>query len=109
MSVYRLAFLFIVLISAAPSWAAEERVAFTQSANGSRYLRPFIVKDHWEARWNSTKEITIWKLNQDGQPLERLAHTNTAGDGATYQAKGGAFSLKIISQGDWTITVVQLP
>ncbi len=89
--------------------AAEEPVVFTQSANGSRALRPFTVKDHWETRWSSTKEITVWKLDREGEPLERLAHTTIPGTGATYQAKGGTFSLKIVSQGEWTITVVQLP
>jgi hypothetical protein len=85
------------------------RVVLKKSANGSRTLRPFTVQDGWEARWESTADISLYLLNEKGDPIESLASTKKAGNGSTYHQKGGRHSIKIISLGEWTVSVVQVP
>jgi hypothetical protein len=58
-------------------------------------------------RWDSSAGITIFLNNEKG-PLEALASTNKAGTGSTFHIAGGSYFLKIISNGDWTVTVIQL-
>lgn len=92
-----------------PVWAADEQIVFTQSANGSRTTRPFTVKDRWEVQWKSDKDLTLFLMDTKGQPIDSLGNSTQAGTGSTYRAEGGIYSLKIISNASWTITVVQLP
>jgi len=103
--------LMTALLLVIPSFAADEsggQIILKESANCSRNLRPFKVKDKWEVRWDSSKDITVWLNDEKGQPLERLA-SSKAGSGSTFHPTGGSYFLKIISSGDWTITVIQLP
>jgi hypothetical protein len=104
------------LISAPPLAAADEPVVLTLAANGSRNTRPFTVKQHWEIRWDSTRGITVSAVRADADPTDPLATLPVAsgaqftpGKGSTYVESGGAYYLKIVAVGDWTVSVVQLP
>ncbi|BFU90112.1 MAG: hypothetical protein NTAFB01_12990 [Nitrospira sp.] len=97
----------LVLALAATAFAAVEQVVQQFSANGSRTTRPFTVKDGWEVRWTSEKSIGLFAVNEQGETIAEIGSAD-AGPGSTYQAKGGTFSIQIISGGKWTITVVQV-
>ena len=106
----------MVMILAAPVWASEEQVVLRQSANGIRTLRPFDVQSQWEIRWQSEDALAVTAYRADAKesdPLSKLpiatGSQTKGGHGATYIPQGGKFYLQIISMGDWTITVVQLP
>ena len=89
--------------------AEEEQIVMELTGNGSRTTRPFAVKDGWEVRWTATKELSVFLVDAQGQPLEALGHSMGDAGGATYYAKGGTYSLRIASNAHWTVTVVQLP
>ncbi len=89
--------------------AAEEAIVQQLTANGSRTTRPFTVKDGWEVRWTTTNDLSLFLLDDQGQPLQALGHSLGDAGGATYHAKGGTYSLRISSNAHWTVTVVQLP
>ena len=97
--------------------AADEQVIQKESANGTRNLRPFTVKDHWEVRWeNKGSMLTITAYREDAPADDPLAKmpvvvgmATQAGSGASYQPKGGRYYLAVGGTGAWTVTVVQLP
>jgi hypothetical protein len=99
-----------------PSFSiAEDVTVFTLSANGTRNTRPFTVKDHWEIRWTVQDRmlaIIVYRSNpaseMDRLPVATGSQTKP-GSGTTYIEAGGQYYLNIVSPGDWTITVVQLP
>ncbi|MGC4098635.1 MAG: hypothetical protein QM706_16100 [Nitrospira sp.] len=97
------------LLLTASGAAADEQIIQELTANGSRTTRPFTVKDGWEVRWTTTNDLSLFLLDAQGQQLEALGHSIGDAGGATYHAKGGTYSLKILSHAHWTITVVQLP
>ncbi|MBS0178506.1 MAG: hypothetical protein JSR20_07060 [Nitrospira sp.] len=100
----------LALVCALSSPASAEEVLQRESANGSRNLRPFTVKDGWELRWDAkgaTFSVSLYKLN--GDPVDQLASQQKPGPGASFYPKGGTYYLSIIAGGDWTVSVVQLP
>lgn len=100
----------LMLILAAPVWAAEEQVVFSQTANGSRSTRPFTVKDRWEVRWDAKDDrFSVTLFSSTGEILDSLASQRKPGAGSTFYPKGGSYFLKVISGDDWNLTVVQLP
>ncbi|ULA62939.1 MAG: exported protein of unknown function [Nitrospira sp.] len=109
---WKVALLCIALLSAAPSWAAEEHVIVTKSANGTRNTRPFTVQDRWELRWDAKgQKFAIYLFTADGerQGLLPIVTQDKPGADSSYYPKAGEYYLKIVSDGDWTVTVVQLP
>lgn len=112
----RLVLAILALLVAAPSWAVDETIVFSQSANGTRTLRPFEVKAQWEIRWQSADPIAVTVFRADGKendPLSKLpvasGSQTKGGKGSTYVPQGGHYYLQIMSMGEWTISVVQLP
>lgn len=103
------AVLGVVLFFGGIALAAEEQIIQQLTANGSRTTRPFTVTDGWEVRWTADKDLSVFLLDAQGQPLQALGHSIGEGTGATYHAKGGTYSLSIASNAHWTVTVVQLP
>ena len=91
-------------------YPAEEQVLQQVSANGSRNLRPFTAKDHWEIRWdNKGSFLSISVRNSEGRPVSGGGSQQGAGSGESYQPKGGTYYLDVTGTGEWTVTVVQLP
>lgn len=102
----------LALLWFAPAWSADEQAVFTQSANGTRNTRPFTVKDRWELQWETKGEkLAIFLFTSDGEPRGMLpiVTQDKPGSDRSYYPKGGAYYLKIVTNSDWTITVVQLP
>lgn len=92
--------------------AADEQVVFTQAANGTRNTRPFTVADRWELRWDvKGPKLSIFLFMADGerQGLLPIVTQDKAGTGSSYYPKAGSYYLKVLADGDWTISVVQLP
>lgn len=92
--------------------AADEQVVFTQSANGTRNTRPFTVADRWELRWDvKGPKLTIYLYTSDGDPrgLLPIVTQDKPGASSSYYPKAGSYYLKVIADGDWTVSVVQLP
>jgi hypothetical protein len=87
----------------------ESKAVLRESAEGSRTLRPFTVQDGWELRWESSAGLSLFLLNEKGDPIDSLASTRKAGTGSTYHQKGGRYSIKVVTLGEWTISVVALP
>ncbi len=108
----RRALVFAIVIGwVAPVWATDD-VVFQLSANGTRSTRPFTVKDRWELRWDAKgSSFQVYELKPDGEPIgfAPAAAQTKPGSGSSYRPKGGTLYLRILSDGDWTITVVQLP
>ena len=102
----------IVMNLAAPVWAAEEQVVFSQSANGTRNTRPFSVADRWELRWDvkgSTLAIFLFGADGERKGVLPIVTQNKPGSSNSYYPMAGSYYLKVVTEGDWTITVVQLP
>jgi len=100
----------VVLLSLWSSPTLAEDILQRESATGSRNLRPFTVKDGWELRWDAkgpSFSVSLYRPN--GDPVDGLASQQKPGSGSSFYPKGGTYYLSIISGGDWTITVVQLP
>jgi hypothetical protein len=51
----------------------------------------------------------LYLLDEKGDFIDSLASTRKGGSGSTYHQKGGRYSIKVIINGEWTISVVQLP
>lgn len=103
-----LALVTLILLVWQTSFA--EEVLQRESANGSRNLRPFTAKDGWELRWDAKGEsFTVSLYAMNGDPVDNLASQHKPGSGSSYYPKAGTYYLSIISGGDWTVTVVQLP
>ncbi len=94
-----------------PAFSADELIIQQASANGTRSLKPFTVQDGWELRWDLTGQAIEVYLNQpDGEPVELqpMASQKNPGSGSTFYPRGGSYYLRIVADGDWTVTVVQL-
>ena len=94
------------------SVAAEELAVFSQSANGTRNTRPFTVADRWELRWDTKgTKLVVYLFTADGeaQGLLPMVTQDKPGASSSYYPKAGSYYLKVIADGDWTISVVQLP
>ena len=89
--------------------AADGQIVQEFTGNGSLTTRSFPVTDGWEVRWTATNEFSLFLLDAQGQLLEALGHSIGDAGGTTYHAKDGTYSLRISSNGHWTVTVVQLP
>lgn len=92
--------------------AANEQIVFTHSANGTRNTRPFTVTDRWELRWDTKGEkLAIFLFTADGesQGMLPMVTQNKPGSDSSYYPKAGSYYLKVVTDGDWTVTVVQLP
>lgn len=90
--------------------AADEQVVFQQSANGVRNTRPFTVHDRWELRWDNKGPLLSITIRQaDGKLAGGGAMATQPGTGASFEPQGGTYYLAVNGQGDWTVTVVQLP
>jgi hypothetical protein len=106
---YGIVLLLLALLSG-NALGADEQIVQQVSGNGSRNLRPFTVKDHWEIRWDSKgPALNISVRQNDGELVQGGGSQREPGKGATYQPKGGTYFLDVMGMGDWTITVVQLP
>ena len=106
--------LSLMLLLVTPSFAvgessAEGKIILKESANGSRSLQPFTVQNKWEMRWESSADITIWLKDKKGDPVKRLASNKKGGSGSAFHHTGGTYFLMITAEGDWTVTVIQLP
>lgn len=102
---------FFLLSSMPLAAASEETIVQQVSANGTRSLRPFTVQDQWELRWDlKGQSIEVYLKQLDGEfvALTPIASQKKPGPGSTFYPKGGSFYLRIIAEGDWTTTVVQL-
>jgi hypothetical protein len=102
----------LMLLLVTPCFGAGEmegKTILKESANGSRSLRPFTVQDMWELRWDSSSGISVFLYTDKGKGVATLASSDKTGTGSTFHPTGGLYFLKIISRGDWTVTVVQLP
>ena len=94
-----------------PAVANDETVIQQVSGNGTRSLRPFSVEGQWELRWDlKGQSIEVYLKQSDGEPvgLTPMASQKKPGAGSTFYPKSGSFYLRILSDGDWTVTVVQL-
>lgn len=107
-------FLMGVLMCVCPDWAPAEDVkpVFQYSANGTRNTRPFTVQDRWELQWDAKGgKLAIFLFTADGerQGVLPIVTQEKSGSGASYYPKGGSYYLKVVTEGDWNITVVQVP
>jgi hypothetical protein len=105
-------FVFLICLLPATSWAADEQVIFTQSANGTRNTRPFTVADRWELRWDvngPTLAVFLFTADGERQGILPIITQDKPGSDSSYYPKAGSYYLKVMTDGDWTITVVQLP
>lgn len=106
----RLLLILSLMLTSAGLASAQEQVLQQVSVTGSRNLRPFSVKDRWEVRWDTKGMISIWiRSPKDGNPVAKAGSQDKAGSGSSFQPNGGEFYLSVTSDGDWTVTVVQLP
>lgn len=100
------------ILLAVTAFAAEEQIIQQFTGNGTRSTRPFTVQDRWELRWDARgTSLQIYEVKPDGEPisLAPAASQTKPGSGSSYRPKGNTLYLRILSDGDWTITVVQLP
>ena len=108
---YILAIAIMVGVPSVSSAMAEENV-FTQSANGTRNTKPFTVKDRWELRWDAKgQKLAVFLFTAEGerQGVLPMVTQDKPGADSSYYPKAGSYYLKVVTDGDWTISVVQLP
>lgn len=101
--------LYCGLILAGTVFAGDEQVLLRFSAKGAQMSPLFTTKDHWEVRWKSDEGLSIFTFDRDGNRIAAIAYAAHAGGGSASQEQGGTYSLKIISEGSWNVTVVQHP
>lgn len=80
------------------------------SGSGSQAMRPFTVPDGWEVQWDFTGDILQIYLNDEsGEFSDIVANQQGSGSGASYQGRGGTYSVETNAIGDWTIRIVDIP
>ena len=97
------------LIFAGTAFAEDERILLQFSAKGAQMSPLFTAKDHWEVRWKTDNGLSIVTFDRDGNRIAAIAYAEHAGGGSASQEQGGTYSLKIVSEGSWNVTVVQHP
>lgn len=97
------------LILAGTAFAEDEQILLRFSATGAQMTPLFTANDHWEVRWKTDKGLSIFTFDSDGNRIAAIAYAEHAGGGSASQEQGGTYSLKIISEGSWNVTVVQHP
>ena len=97
------------LIFAGTAFTADEQILLQFSAKGAQMSPLFTAKDHWEVRWKTDKGLSIFTFDREGNRIATIAYAEHAGGGSASQEQGGTYSLKIISEGSWNVTVVQHP
>lgn len=83
--------LLLYLLWFTPTAFAEE-ISQRESANGSRNLRRFTVKNGWELRWDAKADrfsATLYLPN--GDPVDSLASQHKPGSGSSFYQKGGTY------------------
>lgn len=100
-------------LSVAVAHAAEETVLQRTTGNGIRSLRPFTATKPFEVQWQADgTKFEVYEFDAvEGKALSFVpAGSQTKpGSGSTYRSRPGSYYLRIISDGEWTVTVVQLP
>lgn len=77
--------------------AFAEEILQRESANGSRNLRPFTVKDGWELRWDAKGDRFSASLySPNGEPVDSLASQHKPGSGSSFYPKGGTYYLSVL-------------
>ena len=97
------------LMLAVTAFAEDEQILLRLSGNGAQMSSLFTAKDHWEVRWKTDKGLSIFTFDSDGNRIAAIAYAEHPGGGSASQEQGGTYSLKIISEGSWNVTVVQHP
>jgi len=97
------------LILAGTAFAEDEQILLRFSAKGTQMSGLFTAKDHWEVRWKSDEGLSIFTFDREGNRIAAIAYAEHGGGVSASQEEGGMYSLKIISEGAWTVTVVQRP
>jgi len=83
------------------------------TGSGNKVLGPFSVTDRWEVRWDFDGIALQILVNQKDSlypdlPVDESTQKGS-GQGSSRHDKGGTYYLKVVAQGSWTITVVDLP
>ncbi len=94
---------------AGTAFAEDEQILLQFSSKGAQMSPLFTARDHWEVRWKTDKGLSIFTFDRDGNRIDAIAFAEHAGGGSASQEQGGTYSLKIISEGSWNVTVVQHP
>jgi hypothetical protein len=82
----------------------------TFQGRGRKKTRPFAMPGGWEFRWKAKGLVFMARLDsKDGDMVDVLANQDGGGDGASYVAQGGEFTLDINAMGSWTVELVALP
>jgi hypothetical protein len=110
----RVGILFMMgLLYFLPAQADARTVVEEASGSGNKVIGPFRVQNAWELHWDFKGPLLQIFVNQTDAPLPNLpvddAKQDGPGQGYERQEKSGTFYLKVVAQGEWTITVVQLP
>ncbi|UVT18876.1 MAG: hypothetical protein H8K03_13765 [Nitrospira sp.] len=109
MSIFASVVLCGVLILVSTAFAEDEQILLLLSAKGTQMSGLFTAKDHWEVRWKGDEGLSIITFDREGNRIAAIAYAEHGGGGSASQEQGGTYSLKVISEGAWTVTVVQQP
>lgn len=83
----------------------EAPVEFTGS--GASNTRPFRVGGPWELQWEARGDVfQVYLHDANGELVDVAANQTGAGDGASYQPRGGRYYLQVNALGAWTVRVV---
>lgn len=100
------------VLFAAPLELSAEAVVERATGSGNKVVGPVKVTDPWELRWDFDGYLMQIYVNQKDAPFPDLPIDQStqegSGKGSSLQENAGMFYLKVIAQGNWTITVVQL-
>ncbi len=104
-----LIFMLGILVFVTGSAFSQDTVLKAFSGSGGKNTRPFTVKDGWEIQWDANGDIfQLFLYTANGDMAGVPANQQGAGEGASYQAKGGQYYLQVNAIGNWTIKIVQL-
>jgi len=83
------------------------------TGTGNKVLGPFTVTDRWEVQWDFDGVALQIFVNQKDSLYPNLPVDEStqegSGRGSSRHEMGGTYYLKVVAQGSWTITVVDLP
>jgi hypothetical protein len=105
--------ILLVAVTLLSVFGAEEQVIQRASASESRMLEPFTVNGPWEVRWQTRGPRFMLVIHEQAHPNKAGGATVVSimgsGTGSSSRSRGGRFYLEITAQGDWRVSVVQLP
>src|SRR5690606_28375689 len=101
--------LHLLVLAMVACMAFGQQTIAEYSGNGLSNTRPFTVQNDWEIQWSVSGDIfQVYIYDVAGDLVGVAANQSGAGEGTSFNARGGTYYLQVNAIGAWTVSVVQL-